>query len=167
MNKFHLVVIACLALGACSNTSQTNNKNDAQESYSSFVGGGITIDYDEAGNLTRLESIAVAPVQGSSVSSQELASKIATALARKQVAEFLNSRVQSDSVVETIAQTYQSEYENRQAEQIASKLTETIIVRSEAVLTGLYLAAESYKPESNEVEVKLVFESKFGSITGQ
>jgi len=70
-------------------------------------------------------------------------------------------------VVETIAQTYQSENENRQAEQIASKLTETIIVRSEAVLTGLYVAAESYKPESNEVEVKLVFESKFGSITGQ
>lgn len=167
MNKFHLVVIACLALGACSNVSQTTNKNDAQESYSSFVGGGITIDYDENGALVRLQSIAVAPVQGSSVSSQELASKIATALARKQVAEFLNSNVQSDSVIETIAQTYQSDNENRQAEQIASKLTETIIVRSEAVLTGLYVASESYKPESNEVEVKLIFDGKFGSMTGQ
>lgn len=167
MNKFHLVVIACLALGACSNVSQTTNKNDTQESYSSFVGGGITIDYDETGALVRLQSIAVAPVQGSSVSSQELASKIATALARKQVAEFLNSNVQSDSVIETIAQTYQSDNENRQAEQIASRLTETIIVRSEAVLTGLYVASESYKPESNEVEVKLVFDGKFGSMTGQ
>jgi hypothetical protein len=152
--RYWILTLAIISLIGCSSIDEKSASKSVF--LSEFLGGGLTLNYDSDGTLLSIESKAAAPVTSKFPSSQEIASKIAAAMARKQIAEFMNTSVNSQSVVETISSTIeQSGFTNEPnvSTEIATTLTESISVQSQAILRGAYLKSETYDSSANQLIV--------------
>jgi hypothetical protein len=157
--RYWILTLAIISLIGCSSIDE---KSASKSVFSSeFLGGGLTLNYDSDGTLLSIESKAAAPVTSKLPSSQEIASKIAAAMARKQIAQFMNTSVNSQSVVETVSSTIeQSGFTNEPnvSTEIATTLTESISVQSQAILRGAYLKSETYNSSANQLIVVIAID---------
>ena len=126
---------------------------------SAFVGGALKVTYTSNGEFKSLESSASAQVVGDLPSSREQAVAIATAKARRQVAEFIKTEIESERFYQGISDdTQQLNQENTSKDRsvsanIANNHREQIKQKSSGVLKGTYVAKESFNETAKVITV--------------
>jgi hypothetical protein len=126
---------------------------------SDFLGGSLKIAYSKSGEFQSLSSIASAKVTSDLPSAKEEAVTIATVRARRQIAEFLNTEVNSERFVTTVSKSLQnsatvdSDSSVTLNTKIANEVKETIRQRSTALLKGTLVESEVYDSSSRTITV--------------
>lgn len=154
MKKLFLALISVALLFGCSSTPK---KNDSVSS--EFLGGNLKITYTKSGEFDSLSSISSVKVTSDLPSAKEEAVSIATVRARRQIAEFLNTEVNSERFVSTVTKTLQ-ESETASGtnsmtlnSKIANEVKETIRQRSNALLKGTFVESEVYDSNTKTITV--------------
>jgi hypothetical protein len=148
-------------VSACSSFYPSNEKEITSE----FIGGSLKITYTGNGEFKTLESSASAQVVGDLPSSREQAVAIATAKARRQIAEFIKTEIESERFYQGIASDTQSLNQGNTSKDktisanIANTVREQIKQKSSVILKGTYVARESFN-ESAKVITVVVKSSK-------
>lgn len=147
-------------------------------------GGTLNLVFDAQGNWVRITSKGTASLTDESPSGRETALAIATMLAKRSVAEFMNNDIRSAKTVSRIARsyartlhssgdqppdddigdtapdfTYAGTETSRQANRVATTLTERIRDNSSAILKGVYVSQRSFEDGRVIVEVTASRES--------
>jgi hypothetical protein len=126
---------------------------------SEFVGGALKVSYTNKGEFKSLESIASSQVVGDLPNSREQAVAIATAKARRQIAEFLKTEIESERFYQGIASDTQAlSQENTSKDKnisvsIANNVREQIKQKSSVILKGTYVAKESFNETAKVITV--------------
>jgi hypothetical protein len=143
------------SITACSSLYPSNEKEITSE----FIGGALKVTYTSNGEFKSLESSASAQVVGDLPSSREQAVAIATAKARRQVAEFIKTEIESERFYQGISDdTQRLNQENASKDRsvianIANNLREEIKQKSSVVLKGTYVAKESFNETAKVITV--------------
>jgi hypothetical protein len=154
MKKFLIYLSVALAITACA----SSNKNDKNLT-TNFIGGDIKVTFNKKGEFESLTSKAVAKVASDLPSAKDEAVTIATVRARRNIAEFLNTEVQSERFITSLSTTVQeSESDNKSPNtkenaKIAYEVRESIKQRSNAILQGTYVESESYDDNQKSIIV--------------
>lgn len=154
MTKKLLPILLIVLVASCS-TAEKNENNFS----SNFIGGDIKISFNKNGEFESLTSKAVAKVTSDLPSAKDEAVTLATVRARRNIAEFLKTEVQSDRFITTVSSTIQeSESENKtpnmkENAKIAYEVRENIKQRSNAILQGTYVEIESYDEIQQSITV--------------
>ena len=105
---FALLLTACLA--ACSSASKLTEVDGASDKAVSarFVeeNGPLMLTFDSRGNWLAIETSATAPVSNGAAEGREVAFKIATMRAKRNLVEFLSNDVKSTKSIQTVSKTY-------------------------------------------------------------
>ena len=156
---FSLVFFA----SACTNTEEVAEKvkalieKDKTSIETQFLGGGITVSYDKKGGFKSITSTSTSKVTSTLPSAVEEAYKIATLKARRQIAEFMDTEIQSERFTSSVSDSLQdSENTNENVESknwntIALKVKENITQKSSQLLKGTFVQSEKH-----DLEKKLV-----------
>jgi len=151
-------MMACTFLLTLSACALTSGKVVAPAK-SEFLGGGITLFYSKNGELEGISSKATAPVLSKLQASIDQAVSVATVKSRRQIAEFLDSEVNSERFITTLSQDLQqssdsaNEINKMAGTNIAVSVRDSIRQRSNQILKGTVVEAESYDPSMNIVTV--------------
>ena len=139
MKKILLVSILFLVT-ACSSLDKSV-KNKSSKVYTTQISNSVSITFDSEGNFNELIATASAPFPVDIPLAQNSAIIIATILARKNISEFLNTEIVSDSFVERISETLDAtnNYEKKDTNKTANKLKENISSKSRSILKGTYV----------------------------
>jgi hypothetical protein len=154
MKQLLLALISVTILSGCSSTP----KKDGSVS-SEFLGGNLKITYTKSGEFESLSSISSVKVTSDLPSAKEEAVSIATVRARRQIAEFLNTEVNSERFVSTVTKTLQDSETASGTNsmtlnsKIANEVKETIRQRSNALLKGTFVESEVYDSNSKTITV--------------
>lgn len=149
----------------CSITS----KNTVQFS-SDFVGGDLKVTYNKKGEFESISSKATAYVTNNLPNTRDQAVTIATLKARRQIAEFLKTEVQSERFLVTVSKSIQETEtvnqagDNNESARIAYSVRESIRQRSSSILQGTYLQSESFNPDTKIVTVVVSAGTKENSL---
>ena len=142
-------------ISACSSLYPSNEKEITSE----FIGGSLKVTYTGIGEFKSLESSASAQVVGDLPSSREQAVAIATAKARRQIAEFIKTEIESERFYQGIASDTQAlSQENTSKDKnisvsIANNVREQIKQKSSVILKGTYVAKESFNETAKVITV--------------
>jgi PBP1b-binding outer membrane lipoprotein LpoB len=145
MKQYLSVLAIAILLVGCSSTGKSG-----KEVSSSFIGGDLKIIYNKNGEFEAISSTATAKVLSDLPSAKEEAVIVATAKARRQIAEFMRTEVQSDRFISTVSTSLQqSESINQspdtaESNKIARMVRDNITQRSTAILQGSYVENERY-----------------------
>ena len=156
-----MCALLTLAISGCNSLSARKDENITSE----FIGGSLKVTYTGNGEFKSLESSASAQVVGDLPSSREQAVAIATAKARRQIAEFIKTEIESERFYQVIASDTQAlSQENTSKDKnisanIVSNVREQIKQKSSVILKGTYVAKESFN-ESAKVITVVVKSSK-------
>jgi len=150
------------------------------------AGGTLNLVFDAQGNWVRITAKGTAAMADDTPGGRETAMTIATMRAKRTVAEFLSSEVRSSKTMTRIARSYARTYqssgnknpegslgidddkamsqptdseEDRQAQRLASTLTEQIRDNSSAILRGAYVSQRTFEGERVTVELTASRES--------
>lgn len=110
--KHRLISLALIvALAACSSASKISDADNGafvKTATAKFVeqNGPLLLTFDERGHWQAIESSATAPVSNNAAEGLELAFKIATMRAKRNLVEFLSNDVKSTKSVQTISKAY-------------------------------------------------------------
>ena len=110
--KHGLMTLALIAsLAACSSASKISGADDGafgKTATAKFVeqNGPLMLTFDGRGQWQSIESSATAPVSNNAAEGLELAFKIATMRAKRNLVEFLSNDVKSTKSIQTISKTY-------------------------------------------------------------
>jgi len=154
MKKLLPALFSVTLLFGCSTTS----KKDSSVS-SEFLGGNLKITYTKSGEFESLSSISSVKVTSDLPSAKEEAVSIATVRARRQIAEFLNTEVNSERFVSTVTKTLQDSETTSGTNsttlnsKIANEVKETIRQRSNALLKGTFVESEVYDSNTKTITV--------------
>lgn len=154
MKKLLLALFSVTLLFGCSSTP----KKDGSVS-SEFLGGNLKISYTKSGEFESLSSISSVKVTSDLPSAKEEAVSIATVRARRQIAEFLNTEVNSERFVSTVTKTLQDSETASGTNsmtlntKIANEVKETIRQRSNALLKGTFVESEVYDSNTKTITV--------------
>ena len=154
MKQLLLALISVTLLFGCSSAS----KKDGSVS-SEFLGGNLKISYTKSGEFESLSSISSVKVTSDLPSAKEEAVSIATVRARRQIAEFLNTEVNSERFVSTVTKTLQDSETASGTNsmtlnsKIANEVKETIRQKSNALLKGTFVESEVYDSNTKTITV--------------
>jgi hypothetical protein len=163
--KSLLVSLIVFIFVGCSSTS----KNNAQFS-SDFVGGDLKVTYNKKGEFESISSKATAYVTNDLPNTRDQAVTIATLKARRQIAEFLKTEIQSERFLVTVSKSIQDTEtvnqagDNKESAKIAYNVRESIRQRSSSILQGTYLLSESFNPDTKTVTVVVSAGTKENSL---
>ena len=152
MRKIQLIFVIFLVISCASPT--INDKT-----FSLFVGSDITISYNNNGDFESLASKAVAKVNSNTPNGRDEAVTIATVRARRNIAEFINTDVQSERFIETVSSNdNKSDLSSvsskaKDHSKIAYKVRESILQKSNAILRGTYVESEIFDEGEKSVIV--------------
>ena len=186
--KHRLITLALIvALVACSSASKfraTDNGAFGKTVTAKFVeqNGPLLLTFDERGHWQAIESSATAPVSNNAAEGLELAFKIATMRAKRNLVEFLSNDVKSTKSIQTISKTYlkhlaqtdsgnatdtgndeEEQNNNRQAarevRQRANKLamivSERIDDNSQQIIKGVLVVSRKFSDDGTHVSVTI------------
>jgi hypothetical protein len=163
--KLSTLVLFVFMLFGCASVS-TQNKFLSSD----FVGGDLKVTYNKKGEFESISSKATAYVTNNLPNARDQAVTIATLKARRQIAEFLKTEVQSERFLVTVSKTIQDTEtvnqagDNKESAKIAYNVRESIRQRSSAILQGTYLQSESFNPDTKTVSVVVSAGSKENSL---
>ena len=153
MNNAIVSLIVVFLFGCASVSSDSRNFT------SEFVGGDLKVTYNKKGEFESISSKATAYVTNNLPNSRDQAVTIATLKARRQIAEFLKTEVQSERFLVTVSKSVQETEtinqigDNKESANIAYNVRESIRQRSNAILQGTYLQSENFNPDTKIVTV--------------
>ena len=153
MKYFFLQLLSVMLIG-CSSLDTTSNVIT-----SDFIGGDLKVVYNKKGEFESISSKATAYVTNNLPNSRDQAVTIATLKARRQIAEFLKTEIQSERFLVTVSKSVQDTEitnqvgDNKESANIAYKVRESIRQRSNAILQGTYLQSENFNPDTKIVTV--------------
>ncbi len=163
MKKSYLLIgLIALFISACSSTPEPEAQKDKASIKTEFLGGGLTIAYDEDGEFQSITSVSTSKVTSTLPSGVEEALKIATLKARRQIAEFINTEVQSDRFTSSVsdslqaAETLNGDNVTKLRNTIALKVRENITQKSSQILKGTFVQSEKHDAEKDQVIVTVV-----------
>jgi len=162
MKIFSILFVTIFLLGACSSTPEPEGQKVKPPIKTEFLGGGLTIAYDEDGAFKSITSVSTSKVTSKLPSAVEGALKIATLKARRQIAEFINTEVQSDRFTSSIldslqaAQTLNDDTTSKLRNTIALKVRENITQKSSQILKGTFVQSEKHDTEKGQVIVTVM-----------
>jgi hypothetical protein len=163
--KLLTLVVLVLIQFACTSVP-TQNKLLSSD----FVGGDLKVTYNKKGEFESISSKATAYVTNNLPNTRDQAVTIATLKARRQIAEFLKTEVQSERFLVTISKSIQDTEtlnqagDNKESAKIAYNVRESIRQRSSAILQGTYLQSESFNPDTKIVTVVISAGTKENSL---
>lgn len=150
-------ILLCLSLAGAA-CSSLNSKND-QLITTEFIGGALKVTYTGSGEFKSLESTSSAQVIGDLPSAREQAVAIATAKARRQIAEFIKTELETERFYQGIADDTQmltkenATQEKNISSNIANNVREQIKQKSAVILKGTYVAKESFNENAKAITV--------------
>lgn len=186
--KHGLMTLALIALlAACSSASKISDADDgalSKTATAKFVeqNGPLILTFDGRGHWQSIESSATAPVSNNVPEGLELAFKIATMRAKRNLVEFLSNDVKSTKSIQTISKTYlkdlaqidsdnatdsgadeNGQSDNRQASrelrQRANKLamivSERIDDNSQQIIKGMLVVSRKFSDDGTHVGVTI------------
>lgn len=109
MKKRMIVALGLTAfLAACSSTPKLTDGATEKAVSAKFVeeNGPLTLSFDSHGNWLAIETSATAPVSNDIAAGLEVAFKIATMRAKRNLVEFLSNDVKSTKSIQTVSKTY-------------------------------------------------------------
>ena len=154
MKQFLLSLISVTILLGCSSTPEKDGSVSSE-----FLGGNLKITYTKSGEFESLSSISSVKVTSDLPSAKEEAVSIATVRARRQIAEFLNTEVNSERFVSTVTKTLQDSETASGTNsmtlnsKIANEVKETIRQRSNVLLKGTFVESEVYDSNTKTITV--------------
>jgi hypothetical protein len=160
--SYLLIAFIILFVSACSFTPEPQAQNVKALIKTEFLGGGLTIAYDEDGEFQSITSVSTSKVTSKLPSAVEEALKIATLKARRQIAEFINTEVQSDRFTSSVsdslqaAETLNDDTASKLRNTIALKVRENITQTSSQILKGTFVQSEKHDAYKNQVIVTVV-----------
>ena len=161
-NSFLIIGMIVCFFTACTVNLDPASKNVKDLNNTVFLGGGITIIYDDEGDFQSITSVATSRVTSKLSSAVEEAFKIATLKARRQIADFMSVEVKSDQFTDSISDSLQAAARNNENSQeelrntIAIKVKESITQKSKQILRGSFVQSEKHDSEKNIVKVVVV-----------
>lgn len=122
---------------------------------------GIKVTYTKDGGWESITSTASTRVRGSMSGSKDVAVTVATLHARRQIAEFVNVKIQSKRTVDELSRQVQQEVDedadddtsNKDVSKIVQILHDTITQSSSAVLNGTVVQAVDVDDDEATVTV--------------
>jgi hypothetical protein len=156
-NIHSYILFGCIVwiLAGCSSLGSKKEELITTE----FVGGALKVSYTSKGEFKSLESIASSQVVADLPNSREQAVSVATAKARRQIAEFIKTEIESERFYQGIASDTQSlSQENTSKDKnisvsIANNVREQIKQKSSVILKGTYVAKESFNETAKVITV--------------
>ena len=161
INFLNVGFIVCF-FTACTLNLEPDSKKVKALNNTDFLGGGITIIYDDEGDFKSITSVATSRVTSKLPSAVEEAFKIATLKARRQIAEFISVEVNSDQFTNSISDSLQASGKNNKntrkelRNSIALKVQESITQKSNQILRGTFVQSEKHDSEKDIVKVVVV-----------
>jgi hypothetical protein len=159
---FKTLLVAVALLSACTFTPEPEEQKVKTPIKTEFLGGGLTIAYDEDGEFQSVTSVSTSKVTSTLPSAVKEALKIATLKARRQIAEFINTEVQSDRFTSSVsdslqaAETLNGDNATKLRNTIALKVRENITQKSNQILKGTFIQSEIHDVDKNLVIVTVV-----------
>jgi hypothetical protein len=154
MNKLLLALFSVTLLFGCSATAKKEGLVTTD-----FLGGNLIIIYTKSGEFESLSSISSVKVTSDLPSAKEEAVTLATVRARRQIAEFLNTEVNSERFVTTVTKTLQDSETASGTNsmtlnsKIANEVKESIRQKSNALLKGTFVESEVYDSNTKTITV--------------
>ena len=157
MKKFVIALFA-VALSACS-TFPEKRVEDERSITAEFMGGDIVVTYTKDGKFESITSAGTARMTSTLPSATEEAFIIAQLRARKNLAEFMRTDLESDKFVRTVYNSLQdgdttdNSTLNRVNSKIASEVQENIKQRTAAILQGTFIDSKKFDNATRTVRV--------------
>ena len=154
MKKFVIALFA-VALSACSTFSE-KRVEDERSITAEFMGGDIVVTYTKDGKFESITSAGTARMTSTLPSATEEAFIIAQLRARKNLAEFMRTDLESDKFVRTVYNSLQdgdNSTLNRVNSKIASEVQENIKQRTAAILQGTFIDSKKFDNATRTVRV--------------
>lgn len=168
-----IAIIGALFLAACSSTSQPTREQiaaaaqaqaEAATTTAAFAGGNLKLTFGKDGQWLRITSTATANILGND--SGSTAKTVATMKANRQIAEFLNTELNSKRGLLTVARSVEggakdaadpeSDDVDSQSTATAQKVRESIVQSSRAILRGGLVEGEYIDQDKRQAVVVVV-----------
>lgn len=190
MKKLILSLFVVITVVGCASTSnQANNASldlPIKTADAEFLeaNGPLKLSFDEKGRWVTIETSATAPLSFDAAEGRELAFKIATMRAKRNLAEFLSNDLKSSKSLRTISKSYlknigqtdsnnmsgasdaegenedsRNEQQTRELRQkantIASIVRESIDDNAQFILKGVFISARKASRDGSHVSVSI------------
>jgi hypothetical protein len=158
-------ILLILVISGCSSAPK-----NAVSISSEFASGDLRVTYNKKGEFESISSKATAYLTNNLPNAKDQAVTIATLKARRQIAEFLKTEVQSERFLVTVSKSIQETEtlnqagDNKESAKIAYNVRESIRQRSSSILQGTYLQSESFNPDTKIVTVVVSAGTKENSL---
>jgi hypothetical protein len=152
------VMFCAVALTACSSLPE-KRVQDEKSITAEFMGGDIVVTYTKDGAFESITSAGTARMTSTLPSATEEAFIVASLRARKQLAEFMRTDLESDKFVRTVynslqeGETVDSSAINKVNSKIASEVQENVKQRTAAILQGTYVDSKKFDNATRTVRV--------------
>ena len=190
MKKLIISLILVIGVVGCAATTKQAN-NDAQDLQSKTAdaefleaNGPLKLSFDEKGRWLTIETSATAPLSFDAAEGRELAFKIATMRAKRNLVEFLSNDLKSSKSLRTISKSYlksvgqtdsnntngyaeddgendvsQNQQQTRELRQkantIASTVRESIDDNAQFILKGVFISSRKVSRDGSHVSVSI------------
>jgi hypothetical protein len=168
VSKIIPILFAAFLIGC-----QSINKESIETPSVKTTLGGLEIHYASNGDFEFLTSTATAPVTSSLPNARDEAATVATLRARRQISEFLNTNIQSESFTEIVSTSLQQSNQVANTEnkdvtvKIVTNLRESIRQNSESILKGTVVESVIHDSSTNTVEVKVTTSTRLSQTSRQ
>jgi len=131
------IILVLIAVGIMGCSTQPKKEVQIHEQ----TVGGVYIKYDSDGNWIEVQAKGMAPVLNSTPSAIAQSAKVAQMHAKQNIANFMNSRFDSDKVVDITSKSTVSDSSSNT--ETLSIVTERMRNTSTAVLRGLQVTSQT------------------------
>ena len=162
MKTLPIIFFLSLLVVACTNIAEKEVEKAKALIKTEFLGGGITVTYDESGNFKSMTSTSTSKVTSKLPSAVDEAFKIATLKARRQIAEFIETEIKSDRFTSSVSDslqepdTFDADNKSDNLNTIALKVRENITQKSSQILKGTFVKSEKHDTKKKQVIVVVV-----------
>ena len=190
MKKMILGFVIALSIAGCASTSMQHSDFSTDQSLKTAdaefleANGPLKLSFDEKGRWLTIETSATAPLSFDAAEGRELAFKIATMRAKRNLTEFLSNDLKSSKSLRAISKSYlksvgqtdsnnvsgyaeddgendgsQNQQQSRELRQkantIASTVRESIDDNAQFILKGVFISSRKVSRDGSHVSVSI------------
>lgn len=155
MKKIALIAALSVSLIGCSSTAK--NKWQGGEVGFTMPDGALTIIINDQGQFISAKSTASAQVLSNTPAAAEAAVTVATARAKRSIAQFISEDIKSSNAVNQIADA------TNESTSFGQHVAEQINTNSRALLRGAYISSQQMQGDVMFVEITISQKSISGS----
>jgi len=158
MSRFIVVLSLMFMIAGCSTTTENQGgKGRDTEIGFNLPNGSLLLVVDGDGNFVSVKSSGAAQVLSDDPSAKEAAVTVATARAKRTLAEFMSDQLSSSNAINQIV------HATGEGDTYAQDVVEKIRTNSQALLRGAYTSRQSMEGDVALVEVTISRTSVSGS----